>query len=531
MNGTSSLRLQPSTYRSDLCRKMSTVSLRVFALCALVVIVSQSLGAKKRTDYVEKVEDMKAFKKLIKTRLNVLVLFSSGDQSVKKFYPVFDKVATAMAGQGTMIYVNCKDKKKMCKNLKVFPEKEFLLKHYMNGEFHKDYDRSFTEKSLTGFMQNPTQDAPWSEDPVSKDIKHLETVDDFTGLLRSEPKPILVMFYAPWCGHCKALKPHFAEAATDLKPNAVLAGMDVEKQELYGLRQALNITGFPTIHYYHRGEKLYDYNGERTKEGIVEWMKNPSASKVPEESEESWSEEESEVVHLTAENFDDVLSENPSVLVMFYAPWCGHCKAMKPHYTAAADQLKRDGVNGVLAAVDATQARELAEKYEVKGFPTVKYFKDGEYLYEYGYDRKTEAIVEFMKDPKEPPPPPPPEPEWSDTPSEVNHLDEENFSSFLKKKKHSLVMFYAPWCGHCKAAKPHYTAAAEAFKDQKKKAFAAVDCTKSNDLCSQHGVQGFPTFKYFHYGKKPADYTGGRTEEDFRKFMENPDQFIRRTEL
>jgi hypothetical protein len=50
----------------------------------------------------------------------------------------------------------------------------------------------------------------------------------------------------------------------------------------------------------------------------------------------------------------------------------------------------------------------------------------------------------FYFSPKEPPPPPPSDPEWSETESEVNHLQDDNFKDFLKKKKHVLVMFYAP---------------------------------------------------------------------------------------
>ena len=40
-------------------------------------------------------------------------------------------------------------------------------------------------------------------------------------------------------------------------------------------------------------------------------------------------------------------------------------------------------------------------------------------------------------------------------------------------------MFYAPWCGHCKRAKPDYTAAAEALKDAPGMALGALDCTAS----------------------------------------------------
>lgn len=46
--------------------------------------------------------------------------------------------------------------------------------------------------------------------------------------------------------------------------------------------------------------------------------------------------------------------------------------------------------------------------------------------------------------PKEPPPPPPEEAPWEDTPSAVEHLSDETFKTFAKRKKHMLVMFYAP---------------------------------------------------------------------------------------
>ena len=53
----------------------------------------------------------------------------------------------------------------------------------------------------------------------------------------------------------------------------------------------------------------------------------------------------------------------------------------------------------------------------------------------------------------------------------------QNFLSEVQKNDHVLVMFYAPWCGHCKRAKPEFTETAAHFKDNSKVEVAAVDCT------------------------------------------------------
>ena len=65
--------------------------------------------------------------------------------------------------------------------------------------------------------------------------------------------------------------------------------------------------------------------------------------------------------------------------------------------------------------------------------------------FDVGEAREEASIIKFMKDPKEPPPPPPPETSWADEETEVVHLTVEDFKPYLKKKKHVLVIFYAPW--------------------------------------------------------------------------------------
>ena len=474
------------------------------------------------------VDDMKEWKKLLRTRTNVLVAFGTSKKALKNAVPVLEKVASSLKGQGTIVAVDCKDAKKLCKSLKVKPQADYVLKHYQSGSFNKDYDRQFRPSSLINFMNDPTAEAPWSEDETANNVRHLENTEEFYKTIRKEKKPMLVMFYAPWCGHCTRMKPEFASAATKLKGKAVLAGMNVDNQNSYQVRADYNITGFPTVLYFEKGEKVYDYWGERTETGILDWMSDPQpppeeASSKVEKEESPWKDEESEVAHLTDDTFDEFISTNPSVLVMFYAPWCGHCKALKPHYTEASSVLKEEGVEGKLAAVDATSETKLGSKYDVSGYPTLKYFQNGELVYDYGFARTKEAIIDFIKDPREPPPP---EPEWTDIPSQVTHLTDETFKSFLKKKKHTLVFFYAPWCGHCKAAKPLFTEAAEEITD-KKNALAAIDCTKHQSICTDHDVRGYPTIKYFNYGKNEFKYMGPRTTDGFVSFMKNPSAFAK----
>ena len=84
-------------------------------------------------------------------------------------------------------------------------------------------------------------------------IRELTTQEEITELMQEDGPAALIDFWAPWCGPCRAMAPHFEAAAEELKDEPV-EFLKVNTEDHPDLSAAFNVRSLPTVVLVHNGE-------------------------------------------------------------------------------------------------------------------------------------------------------------------------------------------------------------------------------------------------------------------------------------
>jgi thioredoxin domain-containing protein 5 len=179
-----------------------------------------------------------------------------------------------------------------------------------------------------------------------------------------------------------------------------------------------------------------------------------------------------------------------------------------------------------IAKVDCTENQKTCSDNEVTSYPTLKFFKlnSEEEAVKYRSTRDLPSLTQFINDQLGSSTP---EEEETDSDNVVVpaplkgliELTEKNFAT-QTATGNWFIKFYAPWCGHCQKLAPTFEELARALEHDTTVSIAKVDCTVYRPICKDFDVKGYPTLLWFEGGKKVDKYSGPRSLEDLKSYVD-----------
>jgi len=198
------------------------------------------------------------------------------------------------------------------------------------------------------------------------------------------------------------VKDMFTKLAADKVSEGKALFAWADKEALKSFQDYLGLTGKdPAVAIYSfQKDTKFVYDGDFTEDALSKWIKSfvvgdlkptMKSEPVPEATDDP-------MKVVVGDSWKDVVQDaSKDVLIMQYAPWCGHCKKAEPELEKTAARLASVG-SVVVAKMDAT-LNDAPEAYKAKGFPTIHFFPSGgKDSIEHSGGRSADDFVEFIKE-------------------------------------------------------------------------------------------------------------------------------------
>ncbi|KDO28117.1 hypothetical protein SPRG_06772 [Saprolegnia parasitica CBS 223.65] len=360
----------------------------------------------------------------------------------------------------------------------------------------------------TGYTEKAGDPIPMADGGISDDdsaVVKLTTATFDELVMAPTSGGWFIKFMAPWCGHCKKMARTWEKLAVSLQDNADVHIAKVDATDDVELKLRFQVNGYPTV-LFVKDNKMYAYDGARTLEALSAFATGGYAEQEAKEIPTS------PLVDLTDDTFDAVTRVNePNAdawLVQFHAHWCDHCKDMMGAMLQTALTLKDHG-NVHVARVDADINAKLGMRFAITGFPTLVLIRDGR-VYEFDGLRDPKLMTAFAltdyasKDSRPLPHPMDGKPATKKKATEVDEAALADGHTLTTddvrgSKLARLVMFHAPWCGHCNKLLPTFGKVATALKAKGILA-GSIDGTNvaNRPLMQAFRIASYPTILMLH---------------------------------
>ena len=227
-----------------------------------------------------------------------LVLFANNEtQEWNTYIEIMSRISEAIKGKLVLVMTDIREgiasrladyvgiKERDLPLVAILDTKKDFKKYIMKKEI--EYE------NIINFVNN------WEENKLKRSLKSEKEPKDNKGNVLilvgktfekeviNNDKDVMVLFYAPWCNHCKEFMPKYEEAAKILKEKnnkLIMAKMDGSANEI----ESVTISGFPTILFFPGNKKKEEpikYNGKRTTEDVIKFIRTYSYNKIKDDND------------------------------------------------------------------------------------------------------------------------------------------------------------------------------------------------------------------------------------------------------